>query len=112
VAGPQRAATLVLPEHDHITHAIQHSGTYYAPLDEIIDGVAGVAVVKVDANGPSAAILASGQRMLRRDRPLVAAEATSDSERHALRALLSPLGYRELGRYCWTPTWLWTSQKE
>jgi hypothetical protein len=50
--------------------------------------------------------------MLRRDRPLVAAEATSDSERHALRALLSPLGYRELGRYCWTPTWLWTPQKE
>ena len=223
VAGPQRAATLVLPEHDHITHAIQHSGTYYerdlldairelgargtfvdvgahygnhtaffalecnaelvvaiepsplayaglletiaenglqsrvaphrvavhpiwrhvavtslpwrprkgaptrsnsgrvavapasaavdapaGPLDEIIDGVTGVAVVKVDANGPSAAILASGQRMLRRDRPVVAAEATTDSERHALRALLSPLGYKQLGRYCWTATWLWT----
>lgn len=45
--------------------------------------------------------------MLRRDRPLVAAEAASDAERHALRALLTPLGYREAERYCWTATWLW-----
>jgi hypothetical protein len=55
----------------------------------------------------SAEILASGRRTLRRDRPLVAAEAASDAERHALRALLSALGYRELKRYCWTATWLW-----
>ena len=46
--------------------------------------------------------------MLRRDRPLVAAgEAASNAERHALRALLTPLGYREAERYCWTATWLW-----
>jgi FkbM family methyltransferase len=78
-----------------------------APLDEMLDGVDDVRVVKVDAEGLSAEILASGRRMLRRDRPLVAAEAASEAERHALRALLGPLGYRELQRYCWTPTWLW-----
>ena len=67
----------------------------------------GIGLVKVDAEGLSAEILASGRRMLRRDRPLVAAEAASDAERHALRALLAPLGYREAERYCWTATWLW-----
>lgn len=222
IAGPQRAATLVLPERDHITEAVQRSGTYYesdllgaiheravrgafvdvgahygnhttffglecgaeqvvaiepsppafaglletvaenglqqvvamhrvaahpawrrvtvtalpwrpprasatrsnsgrvgiapttsggdapaAPLDEILDSVDGIVVIKVDAEGMSAEILRSGRRVLRRDRPLVAAEAASDAERHSLRALLSPLGYREVERYCWTPTWLW-----
>jgi len=222
VAGPQRAATLVLPERDHITEAVQRSGTYYegdllgaiheravrgayvdvgahygnhttffglecgaervvaiepsppafaglvetvaenglqpvvamhrvaahptwrrvtvtalpwrpppgsptrsnsgrvgvtpttsggdapaAPLDEILDGVQGVGLIKVDAEGMSAEILSSGRRVLRRDRPLVAAEAGSNTEHQALRALLSPLGYREVERYCWTATWLW-----
>jgi FkbM family methyltransferase len=78
-----------------------------APLDEILDGVESIGVVKVDAEGLSAEILASARGMLQRDRPLVAAEAASDTERHALRALLTPLGYREAGRYCWTATWLW-----
>jgi hypothetical protein len=78
-----------------------------APLDEILDGEQDIGLIKVDADGLSAQILASGRRILRRDRPLVAAEAASDVERHALRALLSPLGYREVARYCWTATWLW-----
>ncbi len=82
-----------------------------APLDEIVDGVEGVAVVKVDAGGLSPEILASGRRLLQRDRPLVAAEAASDAERTALRALLSPLGYREAERHCWTATWVWEPER-
>jgi FkbM family methyltransferase len=78
-----------------------------APLDEILSDVHGVSVVKVDAEGLSAEILASGRRLLQRDRPLVAAEAATDAAGHALRAVLSPLGYREVGSYCWTPTSLW-----
>lgn len=78
-----------------------------APLDELLAGAEGVAVVKVDVNGHSADVLFSGRRILRRDRPLVAAEAATDAERSALRSALVPLGYREAGAYCWTPTWLW-----
>lgn len=80
---------------------------YAAPLDEILDGVAGVSVVKVSAEGMSAEILGSARRTLGRDRPLVAAETATDAEHHAVRALLTSLGYREVQRYCWTPTWLW-----
>ena len=93
-----------------IAPAARDGDAFAAPLDEILDDVAGVGVVKVDAEGMSAEILSSARRMLRRDRPLVAAEAASDAERHALRALLGPLGYREARRYCWTATWLWEPQ--
>lgn len=79
-----------------------------APLDEILDGIAGVGLVKVDAEGMSAEILASAAQTLRRDQPLVAAEAATPQERSALRALMSSLGYREIEpSYCRTPTWLW-----
>jgi FkbM family methyltransferase len=78
-----------------------------APLDEILGSVVGVGLIKVDAQGLSAEILDSGRRVLLRDRPLVAAEAATDAARHALRARLAPLGYREVERYCWTATWLW-----
>lgn len=74
-----------------------------AGLDEVLAGVSGIAVVKVDAGEFSAPILASGCGLLRRDRRLVVATR----ERAALRALLEPPGYREAGRYAWTPTWLW-----
>jgi hypothetical protein len=66
-----------------------------APLDEILEGAHGDRPIEVDAEGLS---LASGRRTLRRDRPLVAAEAAADAERHALRAVLSALGYREVER--------------
>lgn len=79
-----------------------------APLDELLDGVARVGLVKVSTEGTSAAVLASGSRMLRRDLPLVAAEAGSPPERRALRALMTSLGYREMPQpFCWTATWLW-----
>jgi FkbM family methyltransferase len=87
-------------------------GTPAAPLDEILASVERVDVVKVDAEGLGSDILFSARRVLRRDRPLVAAEAASAGERRALRAILSPLGYREVGRYCWTPTWLWEPAPE
>lgn len=78
-----------------------------APLDELASGAGPVGVVKVDTCGSSAETLRSGLRMLRRDRPLIAAEASTTTERIALRALLEPLGYRERGPYCFTPTWIW-----
>ncbi len=79
-----------------------------APLDAILASVRDIGVVKVDAGRLSAEILSSGLNTLRRERPLVAAEAASPAEREALRAVLVPLAYREIEqRYCWTPTWLW-----
>jgi len=83
--------------------------TAAAPLDEILAPFGAVAVVKVDAEGLGAAILESGRRTLEAHRPLVAVETATDVQFEKVRALLAPLGYEPVGRYCWTPTWLWAS---
>jgi FkbM family methyltransferase len=90
-----------------IAQADGHPQAAAAPLDEVLEGLEGITLVKVDAVGLSVEVLASGQGMLLRERPLVAAEARVPREYNAVRALLARHGYRELGRYCWTPTWLW-----
>ncbi|GAA1553036.1 hypothetical protein GCM10009789_03220 [Kribbella sancticallisti] len=78
------------------------------PLDDVLEGLEGVAVVKVDTEGLSGEVLGSGQRMLERDRPVVMAEAATEIQRTAVRMVLEPLGYRETARFGWTPTWLWS----
>jgi len=78
------------------------------PLDTVLAEVTGVAVVKVDAGGLSGEILESGRRTLARDRPLVAAAAGTDAEDAAVRMVLEPLGYRPVGRFGWSATWLWS----
>jgi hypothetical protein len=80
-------------------------------LDAALDGLTGVAVVKVDAGGLSGEILTSGRRMLLRDRPVVVAAADGPGERAAVRMALEPLGYRQVQRFGWTPTWLWSPEQ-
>ena len=79
-------------------------------LDAVLDGLVGVAVIKIDAGGLSGEILASGRRMLIRDRPVVVAAAAGSGERSAVRTALESLGYRELHRFGWSPTWLWSPE--
>lgn len=78
-----------------------------ARLDDILSLFGKIAVLKIDAEDLSVEALESGMTVLKRDRPLVAVEAASDTECARLRRLLHPLGYELLGQYCWTPTWLW-----
>jgi FkbM family methyltransferase len=80
------------------------------PMDAVLGDLAGVTLVKVDAGGLSGEILASGRRTLLRDRPAVVAAASSPGERSALRTALEPLGYGEVERFGWSPTWLWSPQ--
>ncbi len=80
-----------------------------APLDELLAFERDIGVVKIDVAGAGAQIVATGARVLRRDRPLVAVDASTATEQHALRAVLTRLGYRQVGRYCWSPTWLWAA---
>jgi FkbM family methyltransferase len=67
-----------------------------------------IALIKVDAENLGPAILASGQTILARDHPVIAVEAATAERLTALHRLLDPLGYKSAGRYCRTPTWLWT----
>lgn len=75
-------------------------------LDGLLDGV-DVAAIKIDVENLGPSVLATGLATLARCHPLLAIEAELEREQEAVEALLVPLGYRCLGRYCATPTFLW-----
>jgi FkbM family methyltransferase len=81
-------------------------GTSAARLDNVLHSFGKITVLKVDIEGLSVEALESAMTILKRDRPVVAVEAASDTEQERLRRLLLPLGYELLGQYCWTPTFL------
>lgn len=74
-------------------------------LDRLLADV-DVDVIKIDVEESGPAVLGSGMRMLARCKPLVAIEA-EPAEQSEVDELLESLGYRCLGRYCATPTFLW-----
>jgi FkbM family methyltransferase len=78
------------------------------PLDRLLGETEGIGLIKVDAGGLSGEILGSGRRILGRHRPVVVAAAGDERERTALRMVLEPLGYQEVGCFGWSPTWLWS----
>ena len=76
-------------------------------LDDALAPFGRIAVLKIDAEDLSVEILLSGRSTLDRHRPVVAIEATSDEASARVASLLQPQGYELVGRFCWTPTWLW-----
>src|SRR5512139_3594021 len=78
-------------------------------LDALADGLQ-VAVVKIDVEGLGAAVLASGRKLLQRDRPLLAVEARDQGEQRMIAAVLKPFGYRPGPTYCATPVTLWEAR--
>lgn len=74
-------------------------------LDSLLDGLE-VDVLKIDVEAMGPAVLRSGFETLTRCKPLVAIEA-EPSEQQEISDLLNALGYRSLGQFCATPTFLW-----
>jgi FkbM family methyltransferase len=66
------------------------------PLDQVVRGK--VAVLKIDVEGMEEQVLRGAQRILRKDHPVVFAEAWGEPERTAIEAVLKPYGYRATGR--------------
>ena len=76
------------------------------PIDRLDSVVRdSVSVIKIDVEGMETDVLRGATRILRKDRPHVFAEAATQPELDALRALLQPLGYEPTGRvFNSTPT--------
>jgi FkbM family methyltransferase len=79
-------------------------------LDRVVAGAsrgrARVAVIKVDVEGMEELVLRGAQDILKRDRPVIFAEAFTDRERAVIEAVLAPYGYRATGRvFNATPTY-------
>jgi FkbM family methyltransferase len=74
-------------------------------LDELVSGPR-VAVIKIDVEGMEPAVLRGATRILKRDRPVVFAEAHNDGVAREIAAVLEPFGYRATGRvFNATPTY-------
>lgn len=58
-----------------------------------------VAVLKIDVEGMEPAVLRGGEATIRRDRPVIFAEAWGPPERAAVAAVLEPWGYRWVRRF-------------
>lgn len=67
-----------------------------------------VAVLKIDVEGGEAGVLRSAHELIKRDTPLIAAEAMTEVARDAIDRALAPYGYQRRPEvYCATPTYLW-----
>ena len=79
-------------------------------LDRLLAGLGepvadDVRLMKLDIEGMELEALAGAHHLLEAQRPDIVAEAASDVEHAGLHALLSGYGYREIARFCSTPTY-------
>ena len=75
-------------------------------IDILAQGKA-VALVKIDVEGAELEVLKGGLDTIVRCRPLLVVECIGLGDRQAVDALLTPLGYRRIGRAGATPTYFY-----
>jgi len=82
-----------------------------AALDEIcFDGP--VRFLKIDVEGMEREVLEGSQRMLSRDRPVIALEAADRAMFAEIASILRHFGYKLVGTFNWTPTHLFVPPTE
>lgn len=69
--------------------------------------VENVSLLKIDVEGMEAEVLRGGLETVRRDRPLIFAEAIDSAARESVAAILEPLGYQHVKTYGATPLLEW-----
>ena len=74
------------------------------PLDEIVTAT-DVAVIKIDVEGFECEVLDGAARLLA-GKPVLAIECQTPQNLQDVAARLVPMGYRQTGKYCATPTYI------
>ena len=72
-------------------------------MDDLVTG--DVKLIKIDVEGHGLAVLNGGLETLRREKPIIAVEIAPEPL-ESFEALLEPMGYRNVGRFNFTPTYV------
>lgn len=67
-----------------------------------------VDILKIDVEGAEPEVLRGASRTLRRQRPMLVVECMDDAAFQKVAALVEPLGYSPLLRFCVTPTYVFS----
>ena len=95
-------------------HMFPGDDTRVARLDDLIAETApseSVGLIKIDVEGFAVQALQGGVETIRQHRPLIIAELDPADELPAACAQLAPLGYRFVGPYGRSPTYLFTTRR-
>ena len=87
-------------------------------LDELLENVPNIVVIKIDIEGREVAAIAGGIQIIKKHRPLIVAEcfrqhADAPDDFDAINTLLGPIGYVSDGvNWCVSRTCIWTCAKK
>ncbi len=101
-----------------VVSAAPDAGTATVPvdtLDRVLAGLgpetaAGVSLVKLDIEGMELEALHGARQLLENHGPDVVVEAAGEAEHAAVASLLESYGYRQVARFCITPTYHFTNR--
>ncbi len=100
----------VVPEDSPPTGAVVEIDTLDHVLEKLgAEAAAEVSLVKLDIEGMELDALHGAVDLLEHHRPDVVVEAAGDADRVSVGAFLSEYGYRQVARFCSTPTYHFSS---
>lgn len=81
-------------------------------LDEVVGTLGDISLIKIDVEGLDVNVLRSGMNIIKENKPVIAIEAPEESAQKEIADMLLPLGYKMVGKYCSTPTWLYVYEED
>lgn len=104
--GDANYQAIINPDNSGNTKLARHPGGEIESVTIDSLDLDAVSVIKIDVEGMEPAVLRGAIETIKRCQPVLAIEAKTPAELEAVKAVLTPLGYRCGQRYCASATYL------